>query len=492
MTNTYLPSFDIGLEVPGSGSPFQGLCQATTCPAGKYLFQNRGLQWGPRFGVAWDITGKQNIVIRTGGGIYYDRIQGNRVFDSVTNPPEAITPTLNQNFVSTIDPKNILIAPPSIAMADPTGKIPTTYSYQFSVQYRLPFNMILDTGFVGSLSRHLQDNKNLNYNAFGQCYLAKNQDPQLQASSPTAALGNNCLPANFLKPYIGYNNINLYESESTANYNSLQIQLQRRASKGLFLGAAYTWSKALSTAQSGGTNDNAFVRPDQYNRMANYAPASFDRRQVLAINYVYDMPKLEWGNAFTKAITNGWQLSGVTQAVSGSPFTPGVSVSGSSNQIITGSNTEGPRPIIVPGCNFYTGSSDPFNRLNPNCMLPPLPGSIGLESGINYLYGPGQVNFDISLQKQFTVKEKVRLQLRLDAFNAFNHTNFTGYNATVNYNAYPTSNGVITGEPTMTSTALGRNANGTFNVTGYGTATQTSPGALGYSRILQTVIRLTF
>ena len=87
----------------------------------------------------------------------------------------------------------------------------------------------------------------------------------------------------------------------------------------------------------------------------------------------------------------------------------------------------------------------------------------------------------------------MRFQFRVDAFNVFNHTNFTGYNGTLNFNAYSaTANGIVNGLPTISTTALGRNANGTFNVTGFGTVTQTGPGALGYSRILQTLIRVWF
>jgi hypothetical protein len=492
VTGTYLPSFDIGLEVPNSGNPFDGLCQSSACPNGKYLMKDRGLQWGPRFGLAWDVTGDQKLVVRTGGGIYYDRVQGNRTFDTVTNPPEAVSPTLNQGYAYNISPSNVLLGPSNIDAVDPTGKLPTVYQYQFSVQYALPKRTVLDVAYVGNLARHQEDNRNLNYNAFGQCYQPQNQDPNLQQTNPTALLGTNCLPANLLKPYQGYGTLAIYQAEATSNYNALQVEIRRQAVKGFFIGAAYTWSKSLSTAQSGGTNDNSFVRPDQYTKEAYYAPSSFDRRQVLAINWVYATPKLPWGNAFSRLITDGWQLSGVTTYETGAPFTPGFGIQSAGNQNITGSNTEGPRIGVVAGCNPYTGSSDPFNRLNPACFFAPMPGSIGLESGLNYLYAPGVGNWDISVTKIFAIKERVKIQLRLDAFNAINHTNFTGYNATLNYNAYPTSSGVVTGAPTLTSTTLGRNPNGTFNVTGFGTATQTGPGALGYSRILQTVLRIEF
>ncbi|MEO8368089.1 MAG: hypothetical protein ABI806_02660 [Candidatus Solibacter sp.] len=110
----------------------------------------------------------------------------------------------------------------------------------------------------------------------------------------------------------------------------------------------------------------------------------------------------------------------------------------------------------MKGCDPYTHSSDPFNRLNAACLFAPSVGSIGLESGINYLNAPGVVNFDIAAQKEFSFKEgRIKFQFRVDAFNAFNHTNFTGYNATLNFNAYPNTNGIVNGAPTLVAKRAG-------------------------------------
>jgi hypothetical protein len=199
VTNQVLPAYDIGLEVPGSGNAFSGICQAATC-VNKYLQEDRGEQWGPRLGFAWDVFGDSRMVIRTGAGIYYDRFQGNRVFDFVRNPPKTAQPTLTYGFAQNISSSGALLAPPSIFAADPTGKVPTTYNYQFSVQNKLPWNMVLDSAYVGTVGRHLQDNRNLNGVPYGADFLPQNQDPTL---SSTALLGNSALMPNFLRPIRG-------------------------------------------------------------------------------------------------------------------------------------------------------------------------------------------------------------------------------------------------------------------------------------------------
>jgi Carboxypeptidase regulatory-like domain/TonB-dependent Receptor Plug Domain len=487
VTNTYLPSYDIGLEVPNSGNPFNGICQAGTC-IGKYLQNDPGAQWGPRFGVAWDVFGNSSMVIRTGGGVFYDRFQGNRVFDFVRNPPETVQPTLFYGFAQNINPATALLAPPTLYAADPTGKVPTTYNFQFSIQKRLPWEMVLDTAYVGTLGRHLQDNRNLNPVPYGANFLAQNQDPTLLATQPTALQGNNSLPANFLRPMIGYNSVTVYESAATSNYNALQFALNRRASRGLFLGVTYTLSKVLTTASS----DTSSVRVDQYTHAADYGAASFDTRQNFALNYVYSIPGVKQ-NVFLRGLTGGWQLSGVTSIRTGMPFTPGFSVSGAGSSNQTGSNTETARIGYVLGCNPYTGSSNPFNRLNAACFTAPMPGSVGLESGLDWLYNPGLVNFDLALQRDVSLKERYHFQFRVDAFNVFNHANFTGLNTTLNFNAYPTSNGVVTGLPTVANNATPYNAGGQLvNVTGFGAVTSPAAGAPGGPRVLQLLVRFTF
>ena len=150
---------------------------------------------------------------------------------------------------------------------------------------------------MGNLTRHLQDNRNLNYVPYGSTFQPQNQDPTLAAS---ATPGATALLSQFLRPYRGIGDIALYESAATGNYNALQLTANRRVGH-LFLGLAYTWSKNLTTA----TGDTNYVRADQYTRQAYYGPSGNDRRQMFVLNYVYDLPTLSGTNRVGKAVFGG-------------------------------------------------------------------------------------------------------------------------------------------------------------------------------------------
>jgi hypothetical protein len=417
------------------------------------------------------------------------------VFDMVRNPPEGLDPSLTYGFAQNINPNNIILAPPTLYAADPTAKLPTTYNYQFSIQTKLPWNLVLDAAYVADVGRHLQDNRNLNPIPYGADFLPQNQDPTLASS---ALAGNSALQPNFLRPLRGFNQIALYESAATSNYNALQLNLTRRVGKVVFFGASYTWSKVLTTS----TSDTTYVRADNFAKAVDYGPANFDRRQVLAFNYVVNAPNLTSGARFIRALANGWQLSGVTQIATGAPFTPTFTISGVSSQNITGNVVagnpapgaaayvyEGARIGYVSGCDPYSHSGDPWNRLNSACFFAPPPGSNGLESGVNWLYAPGLVNFDMALQKQFSIKERVRLQFRFDAFNVFNHANFPTLNTTLNFSGSYPNNLTVANNPYNSAGQL-------VNQNGFGTPnTQliTNTGVpAGAPRILQTLIRFQF
>jgi hypothetical protein len=243
------------------------------------------------------------------------------------------------------------------------------------------------------------------------------------------------LQDNFLRPYYGYGNINQREFTGTSNYHALQVSANRRFAKRMQFGVAYTWSKVL-TVSSG---DNGGLSSYFPTRQWNYGPANFDQPHTLVLNYTYDLPKIGTATGFRPAkwVLDNWQVSGVTSFLSGNPFTPGFTLV--DGQDTTGS-TDGAK-ISVVGDPRLDKSQKTFNRtFNTDVFRRTPQGSFG-NAGVGILYGPGMNNWDLAVSKRFSLFSESRyIQFRTEMFNAFNHTQFSGQNATARFD----KNGVQT------------------------------------------------
>src|SRR2546423_11312079 len=127
--------------VPYSDNTHKGIRQAGK-EINKYLQKDRGLTPAPRFGFAYDVTGKQNLVVRGGFGIFYDRFQGNEIFDELTNPPTTFTPQLVNGLIKDINPSSALLGPSSLLGLDYNGKFPTVMNYNLGIQFQLPYKFV--------------------------------------------------------------------------------------------------------------------------------------------------------------------------------------------------------------------------------------------------------------------------------------------------------------------------------------------------------------
>ncbi len=435
------------------------------------LIDGAGIKLAPRIGIAYRFDPK--TVIRFGGGVFRDRFQGNPVFDMLPNPPSTNSPQFYYGNLAAIPPASAgIYFPANVNGFDKHGEIPTTYNYNFTVQRELPFSILMDVGYVGSIANHIIYRYNKNAAPLGSAWLPVNQDP---TKTPLYD-GTTAKPVNFYRPYAGYADSTVVGFGANSNYHSMQLAVNRRMGRDLTFGVAYTWSKVLGTTTDDYTSNNPFNT-----RVADYGPMPYDHTHTLVFNYVYNLPKFVKGDStgekFAKQIVNGWQVSGITTMQTGSPTNISFAVTGwgNLNERYTGSPNIGPR-VVYTGPTAYP--KDQYAWFSSNQFaLPALKSSQGFDSAIRPLRLPGDHNWDVSVYKnfQFTKVESRYIQLRLEMFNAPNHPRFSSVNTSATFD----TSGKLINLPT----ALGGNG-GRF---GFGSLTDTRD-----PRIIQLAAKIYF
>jgi hypothetical protein len=452
VTGQLVPQVLIGSYVPNTGNILNGMVVGTDSSYPTGFMDQQPIHPEPRFGFAYDVFGDGNTAIRGSFAITHITRSSSNTPNNMArvNPPEEFNPVLYYGTMDSLLGATGYLSPPNIYGWDKHNKTPAVYSYTIGIQHKFGFGTVIDAAYVGNAGRHLTWTRNINLVPFGAEFLPQNADPTNPATP---------LPDKFFAPYPGYGNITYTENAATSNYNSLQVTANRRFTSGLQFGIAYTWSKAMSF----GDSDTSTVATYVPVRVYNHGKASYDQTNNLDLNYIWDLPKLgkRWPNPFVHQVFDNWQLSGFSAFVSGVPL--GVSYTTVDGANITGGGDPG-RIIVTGKAPLGYGDRSFYQWFNTSVFARPPKGSYG-NAPKDVFRGPGINNWDMSLSRKFPIGREARFLLfRWEAYNVFNHAQFSAVNSAARFDA------------------LGNQTNASF---GQVTATR-SP------RVMQGVLRFTF
>src|SRR5271170_4220887 len=411
------------LYLNGIGIP--GHCYSGFCVP-KGLVNNHWAAFGPRLGLAYDVTGAGKTVVRGGFGIMYERIQGNDMYNAGPNIPFSLQ--VNVNGVEMVNPSVALssgaVPPLPINAAQITGldvddyKLPVSYQYSIGVQHAISSKTVLSVNYVGNQGRHQNDYRNVNLPAESDLFNLYNNNAPYQTAPGL--------------PFPGYTGIILSENEANTHYNGLQIDLNSQLGHDLNLRAFYTYSKAVDPTTGGnGGSDLSNVSNPYQGWTYDVGPSGYDRRNIAVVDFIYDIPLLRHNdNRMLRTVVGGWQISGIVTAESGVPLNLGLSGGQGGNGVPNGAN----RPDLVGAISYQHSACSGgqcIQYINPAAFGDPAPGAWG-DLGHNALRGPGRDNWNLSLFKSFTFSESrgSRFELRVESFNTWNHTQFNGVNTT--------------------------------------------------------------
>ncbi len=388
----------------------------------------------PRIGLAYRAT--ENWVVRSGFGIYYNVHQLNNYTILNLNPPLSGSSAFSQtatNGVLTAGRAPLTFAAPFGAVdntrptnanaLNPDDFEPRIAQWSLDLQRQLPFNMVLTIGYVGSKGTHIDNTVELN-----------NPDPGL-SSLPTTPQQRR--PYQFIidgpgGPLRTVTRIRWLDSGANSWYHGLQVNVEKRFSRGLQFTFAYTYSKSLGEGygrnESFGGTQNNYQNPR--NRAADKSRYPFDVKHNTVISFLYELPAIPGLNTGVgRQVFGGWQINGIWTLRSGFPFT--VAQGNSLNTFNSSARPDrmGSGKLDHPTINHWF-DTEAFRVVT--CQIPYLADRCHYgSSGQGFLDGPGFNNLDFSIYKNFPIREGMRIQFRAEFFNVANHPNFDAPNATL-------------------------------------------------------------
>lgn len=436
--------------------------------------------FAPRIGFAYSPLESDRVVMRGGYGIFYSRTSFTHLGNAITLPPNYIiarneradNPQFADPFVHLPLANQFPTLVEKVDLADQVFDLnlrtPYFHQYNASIQYALRSALLLEVAYVGGHGLNLFRNVGIN-----QARLASPQQPIINEvlfalKLPGAVIRINT-PANAqLRATFQGVSVNAFGQRQTtaqSTYNSLQISLSRRLSRGLQLLGSYTYARSIDNASGGAFNtgqsaDSGSILGNQLDNRANRGVSDFDRTQRFVLSSLWDLPgpAFRVNSSASRLLLLNWQMAAIVTAMSGLPIDI---VDSNAGSFYLGQNNGLSRPNWAPGANRNTATENvpPGYFFNPSAFARPIvtagqliPSSNGRaiadatgtdfgNVGRNVLRGPRQINVDLSIIKRFPFGEAKNIEFRAEFFNLFNHVNFA--NPISNFNAFSSSGGSI-------------------------------------------------
>ncbi|MGA2329146.1 MAG: carboxypeptidase regulatory-like domain-containing protein [Bryobacteraceae bacterium] len=427
----------------GAGSTYAERMASARVDLMSPLYRADKTNFAPRFGFAWDPSGSGRMSIRGGYGLAYDHIYSLKAGGYGSNPPLIGSATLGSQYGTTfgytlgdltkpnygypVDPglllglddrNGIKGARVSVSAINPSLSTPYVHNWFFGIQRELPGRMVAEINYTGTAGHHLLDTYAANR------YAGDMLDNVFNGFNPS------------------FGNIRVVEAATNSIYHGASLRVRREFRQGFLFQGAYTIGKTIGEIDDGSISNNF---QDANNHRIDRSAASFDVPQQVSLAGVWSLPFLKGGQHWTSRVFGGWQLSGTAILQKGMPFniTNGASwPKGDYNADNTTLDRPDAPAASVPRAGW--SRSDYLTGLFPASTFPaPVRGTNG-NLGRNVFRGPGFAQTDLSLAKNFKIREKLSSQFRFDAFNAFNRVNLNNPVSDLNNSNFGRSTGADT------------------------------------------------
>jgi hypothetical protein len=432
VTGQVLNQIYIGAYVPNTGNQANGMVLQTDPGVPRGFRKMLGPQPEPRVGATWDLSGAGKMALHTSAGIFHNARLGGGSSGNLRNPPYITNPVIPNNTMATtfVPGVSLLLAPSTVEALETSYSTPSSYNWSVGLRRELGWGTSMDATYAGSVGRNLEMYYNLNPVPDGAKFDPANHDPG--STSPTAVL-----PDNFLRPYSGYGPIRVRGNSGTSDYNSLQVQVNRRYIHGVQFGAAYTLQRARGlTDEDPGNLSITLNRPQSF----FYGELAQSDRHSLVVNYTWDISQDRFTARALHQALDGWQLSGENAFVSGD-WAPVVLTTSDNFDFTggdggTGGDLGGGLRIVVPvmTCDPMAKTGSPLTGFfDTSCFARPSGRGDYGNAPRNAVRKPGIDNWNLALFKNFQISGRRAFQYRLEAYNVLNSVQFADIDRTARF-----------------------------------------------------------